>query len=167
MNQCVGKRGERYHVRDVNERGWITMVALLRVFKNGADGYGLGANMVANPANIRYPAHRSEEAKYAPCRSRSRCHAPNAWRSGACQYADASGFEGIGPYPGQRIHSASRAAMQAQRRRGDTMETTRRDQRRDPDTARDVRNGHGTLRYAPVDATTLQRRPGPVVRLPL
>ena len=166
-NQCVGPRGQRYHVRDTNEMGFKTILALLRVLKNGADGYNLGANMLANPNNIQYPAFRSQAAKHTPCKSRSACRAPSVWRNGSCQYLDRSGFEGIGNYPGQQIHNRNVRSLQQQLNRANTLERTRRDVRRDPDTARDVRNGHGTMRYAYVNANTLQRKPGKIIRLPL
>lgn len=162
-NQCVGKRGHRYHVRDTNEKGLQTTIAFLRVIKNNADGHNLGANMTANPQRIAYPRFRSEAAKYSPCKSRSICRAPNVWRSGLCQYNDSSGFEGIGRYPGQSI----RTNLSQQVQRANNLERSRRDARRDRDTAADIRNGHGGMKYSIVNERTRQRKPSKIVRLPL
>ena len=166
-NQCVGVRGKRYHTRDVNEKGWITMVALLRVLKANADGYGIGTNMRANPLRMPYPSARSQAAKMAPCKSRSLCRRPNRWKDGLCQYSDASGFEGIGKYPGQRIHSSRPNTIQRKERDAARLQRSSRDARRDPYTARDVRQGHGGMRYSKVDSRTRQRKPGRIVRLPV
>ena len=166
-NQCVGRPGRRYHVGDINEQGYRTMVALLRVLKHGADGHGLGANMLANPQYIKYPNARTEAAKFAACRNRQRCRSPYRWRGGSCQYADDSGFQGVGTYPGQQIISKSPRHIRELLARGNTLERTARDRRRDPDTARDMREGHGVMRYSKVDDNRLQRIPGPIIRLPL
>ena len=123
--------------------------------------------MIANPQNIAYASNRSQSAKYSPCKSRNICRAPNVWRSGTCQYQDNSGFEGIGPYPGQRIHSNNQNSIRQKIQLANRLERTQRDARRDPDTARDIRNGHGSMKYSTVNPTTKQRKPGKIVRLPM
>ena len=109
-NLCVGKRDSpKYHVSDVNEMGFCTMVALLRVLKANGDGYNLAQGMVANPANIPYPKMRTEAAKYGPCKGKTSCKASKGllWKSKQCIYKDASGFQGISILPGQQIMGAS------------------------------------------------------------
>lgn len=166
-NQCVGRRGKRYHVRDINEKGWDAMVALLRVFKVGADGYGLGRHMTANPRNIRYAAHRSQAAKQAACQSRGICMSPNVWRSRTCLHVDASGFEGVDVYPGQRVRHINQAVVHQRLSRDRSLELTGARARRDPGTTGDLRSGHGAARYTKLDDNTYVRKAGRIVRLPL
>ena len=103
-NQCVGKLIEKYHVRDVNDMGFRTMVALLRVLKVNGDEHNLGRGMVSNPKSIPYPKKRTEAAKYAACKGRVACKTSGlTFESERCMYNDPSGFEGITPLPGQQI----------------------------------------------------------------
>ena len=113
-NLCVGKRGqEKYHVRDVNERGFRTMVALLRVLKANGDGHHLGRDLASNPLNIPYPPTRTDAAKHGPCKGKAACKASRGvtWQSRRCLYNDQSGFEGISPLPGQQILESSVAVI--------------------------------------------------------
>lgn len=114
-NLCVGTRGEKHHVRDVNEPGFRTMVALLRVLKDGRDGHDMGRGMASTPRYVAYPAKRSEAAKFGPCKSRASCRATPGlrWRADArrCLYEGPSGFEGISPLPGQQIKGRSVRVM--------------------------------------------------------
>lgn len=166
-NQCTGKPGRRYHIRDVNEKGWLTMIALFRVAYANHDGYNLWQNLQANPNNIRYAAQRSEDAKKCGCKSRNACRHPCVWQNGLCQYTDGTGFEGIGAYPGQRIHSNNAAIRNQHEQRGRTLEHSTPRHMRDPDTATDVRAGHNGMRYSVANQVTKLRRPSAIVRLPL
>lgn len=112
-NLCVGRTGSgKYHVRDVNEPGFRTMVALLRVLKANDDGHSLGKGMVSNPTNIPYPKKRTEAAKYTPCKGRRACKSAGLkFKVRQCMYTDPSGFEGMSPLPGQQIQSHSKNVL--------------------------------------------------------
>lgn len=105
-NQCVpsAKHG-RYHVRDVNDRGWRAMRALVHALANGRDGHGLGAQFAFDHTRLRNPPARGEQAAHVGCvRTRRGClRAGGAWSNGLCMpTANESGFEGVAPYSGQR-----------------------------------------------------------------
>jgi hypothetical protein len=114
-NECVQtSSGEYYHIPDINQRGYETVVALIRCLAAGRDGKGLGDHFRFNRRQLRLPHRRDEEAKSVGCLDREQCgkgHGTGTWRDGLCvpTRPTARGFEGVYPHSGQR------------RKRGETM----------------------------------------------
>ena len=115
-NQCVpSSTYGRYHVRDVNDRGWRACRALVHTLARGRDGHGLGAGFAFDYTRLRNPPARGEEAKHVGCvRTRRACiRAGGVWHDGLCMPpSHQRGFEGVSPHSGQRLRHG-------QRRRGD------------------------------------------------
>lgn len=172
-NQCAQtNRSPRHHVPDINERGWIAMVVLIRVLASGRDGHGLGNAFAFNTRTLRI-SNRSVSSKRCGCKTRSTCtrdrSASCTWRDNLCQPRNPRepGFPGVAGHTGQLLR-LSRNATPAQR--ATALQSARGsapNRSRDPHVANDVRNGHGYNQYAnTASATRMLRRTGAHIRVP-
>lgn len=107
-NQCVHDPGKpKYHVQDVNQKGYEVMIALIKCLDRGDDGFNLGANFVFDSSQLR-ATHRSESAKFVSCiNSRRRCtNSGGIWTQGRCiPPSNARGFQGVHTYSGQKTYT--------------------------------------------------------------
>lgn len=107
-NMCVrtSRRPQsrsKYHVADYNQKGYEAMISLTRVLARGQDGYNIGHNMLANPAQLRLPPTRDNASKETSCLSRSRCRNRGRWYDNLCQPpSNTRGFPGVYPRSGQK-----------------------------------------------------------------
>ena len=106
-NQCVSKYrgGPKYHVADVNEKGYEAMIALIRILAQNRDGYNLGAGFRFDGTRLRKPRRRDDDTKFVPCLSRRNCNRSNrTFRNGVCTPRSRStGFIGVGRHSGQKL----------------------------------------------------------------
>lgn len=170
-NQCVSvsTRSPRalYHVPEVNRGGWVTLIALFKIFDRGEDGLGLAPTGYRADLSLFVDRRRTDDAKRCGCHSGPRsCRASRAgcaWIDRLCQPAStrARGYPGVGGRSGQKI--SARNGREASRM---AARTGRRPSRRarDASTRADLRAGHGTRRYASRSSRIKWRRPGSIVR---
>ena len=115
-NECVADSSSaQYHVRDVNMYGFKACRALIHALAKGRDGHGLGANFRVDYRRLQNPRRR-EDAAYMSCLSRRACGlAGGVWADRLCLPSPGQrGFEGVGPYSGQKKLRSSRERVRGQ-----------------------------------------------------
>lgn len=111
-NQCVQWSDDiRYHVPDINHKGWETCISLIKVCYQGRDGHALARTMRCNPSRLRMPNARSYQSKVSGCLRQAECiaDAERVFADRLCMPADwrSHGFVGVHPHPGQKSESVA------------------------------------------------------------
>jgi len=171
-NQCTRTTSSpTHHIPDINERGWLAIVVLVRVLAAGRDGHGLGTAFTFNTRLLRVTT-RSIASKRCGCRTRSMCTRDRTdtctWRDGLCQPRNPRelGFPGVAGQTGQLLRMPRNTSPV---QRTAILRTARGSvpiRSRDPDVVNDLRSGHAHHSYAKTASPIrLFRRTGAHVRV--
>lgn len=165
-NQCVSTRvvsdGERnkYHTEDINRMGYEACVALLDYRRrNGSVRY--------RRLPVSLPK-RSKSASRCGCKSREECRGPCALTSdGLCvpRHVNTKGFVGVSHYPHQK--EVGRTLVQRRRVKQRSYARSSRALFSDPDSSKDIRDGHSRKIQYSQRGNHMWRHPSPKVRLPI
>lgn len=154
QNQCVSssRSDERtYHVQDINQRAYESVVALLSI-----------DNINVLPKRL---VTRSESSKKCGCRSREECNGvcvvSSDGRGCVPRASNTKGFEGLSPRLHQKVNVQSIDESRRVRRRGYV-----RSARGDAHTAADIQSGHRRRPSHYAHRNILWRAPGNIVRMP-
>lgn len=106
-NECIATNSGLHHVQDVNEKGYETIINLIKVLANNEDGHNLGRNFRFEASRLRKPPKRHDITKAVSCKKRNEClNANETWNNGLCKPSNNSikGFSGIYPFSGQKTY---------------------------------------------------------------